>query len=85
MKFVDHLKIIANHSWICVSFRILKCKDFYAILCVTKEATDTELKKAYRRLALQMHPDKNKAPGATEAFKGEILLFLVYQQQFIIY
>ncbi|ESP03878.1 hypothetical protein LOTGIDRAFT_185246, partial [Lottia gigantea] len=50
--------------------RISKCKDYYEILCVTKEADDGELKKAYRKLALQMHPDKNKAPGATEAFKA---------------
>ncbi|XP_041363843.1 dnaJ homolog subfamily B member 14-like [Gigantopelta aegis] len=57
--------------------RILKCKDFYAILCVSKEATEIELKKAYRKLALQMHPDKNKAPGATEAFKAVGTAFAV--------
>lgn len=51
-------------------FRIKKCKDYYEILGVEKTATEIELKKAYRKLALQMHPDKNKAPGATEAFKG---------------
>lgn len=53
-----------------IFFRIKKCKDYYEILGVEKTATDIELKKAYRKLALQMHPDKNKAPGATEAFKG---------------
>lgn len=50
--------------------KIKKCKDYYEILGVEKTATDIELKKAYRKLALQMHPDKNKAPGATEAFKA---------------
>ncbi|XP_064602453.1 LOW QUALITY PROTEIN: dnaJ homolog subfamily B member 14-like [Liolophura sinensis] len=50
--------------------RVKRCKDYYEILCVKKDATEIELKKAYRKLALQMHPDKNKAPGATEAFKA---------------
>lgn len=50
--------------------RIKKCKDYYEILNVTKEATDTEIKKSYKKLALQLHPDKNKAPGASEAFKA---------------
>ncbi|XP_065063516.1 dnaJ homolog subfamily B member 14-like [Rhopilema esculentum] len=49
--------------------RIRKCKDFYEILNVSKNADEAELKKSYRKLALQFHPDKNKAPGATEAFK----------------
>lgn len=50
--------------------RIKKCKDYYDVLEVTKEATDTDIKKAYKKLALQLHPDKNKAPGSVEAFKA---------------
>lgn len=50
--------------------RIKKCKDYYEILMVTKEATDSEIKKSYKKLALQLHPDKNTFPGAGEAFKA---------------
>jgi curved DNA-binding protein CbpA len=49
--------------------RILRTKDYYDILEVPKESGDDVIKRAYKKLALKLHPDKNKAPGAEEAFK----------------
>lgn len=76
-------------------FFIFSCKDYYEVLKVSKDATDTDIKKSYKKLALVLHPgilsipntkshedfriisfdwfislDKNRAPGAAEAFKA---------------
>ena len=55
---------MANQDWFD--------KDFYKILGVAKGVTDAELKKVYRKLARQFHPDSNPGDAKAEARFKEI-------------
>eukprot|EP00250_Pteridium_aquilinum_P023941 c2798_g2_i1 orf=167-565(+) len=62
-------------------------KDWYGILQVEPTADEAAVKKQYRKLALFLHPDKNKLVGAESAFKliGEASQVLSDKMQRLVY
>ena len=56
-------------------------RDFYKILGISKGATDDEIKKAYRKMAVKWHPDKNKSPEAEEKFKDIAMAYEVLKDK----
>lgn len=58
---------------VTVLVSVLQCvagePDYYKVLGLQKGATEKEIKKAFRTLALKYHPDKSKDPRAVEKFR----------------
>jgi|LauGreDrversion4_2_1035121.scaffolds.fasta_scaffold848235_2 DnaJ-class molecular chaperone len=48
---------------------VINKKDYYEILGVKKDATEEDIRKAYKKRAIKFHPDKNQSQLASEAFK----------------
>src|SRR5690349_25163546 len=44
-------------------------RDYYELLGVPRDASESEIKKAFRRLARELHPDVSEAPDAEERFR----------------
>ena len=44
-------------------------RDYYDVLGISRDATEEDVKKAFRKLALEFHPDRNRSEGAEDRFK----------------
>lgn len=48
----------------------MNSKDYYSLLKIDRSSTESDIKKAYRKLAMEFHPDVNTGIGAEEKFKA---------------
>lgn len=61
--------VLRGAYWRLLNLSMATKRDFYEVLGVSKSAGSDELKKAYRKLALEWHPDRNRAANASDKFK----------------
>ncbi|GFO07425.1 Dnaj-like protein subfamily b member 9 [Plakobranchus ocellatus] len=69
MKLQDNLVcVLAAYCALALYCQVEAGEDLYKILGVKRDATDKQIKRAFRKLALKYHPDKNKDPDAKDKF-----------------
>jgi DnaJ-related protein SCJ1 len=71
MARISLVKLLALLIFACAIFQVYCGKDYYEILGISRDASASQIKKAYRKLALQYHPDKH--PGAENQKRFEEL------------
>lgn len=66
-QFFTTSELLCTSDEIMAPVRVTE--DYYAVLKVSRDATEALISKQYKILALKIHPDKNPGPGATAAFQ----------------
>ena len=65
----DNLILLVTAAFSILVIDLAFAKDYYKILGVPRDANDRQIKKAFRKLAVKYHPDKNKAKDAEAKFR----------------
>ena len=69
------MKLNVEYLYVTIACTFIKelavsaSKDYYSILGVSRNANEREVKRAFRKLAVKYHPDKNKEPDAEKKFR----------------
>ncbi|KAF3670493.1 putative receptor-like protein 12-like [Capsicum annuum] len=81
LENISQLLAVCNVHCSAQNNRVGSERDWYGILQLDRSSDEATIKKQYRRLALMLHPDKNKLPGAEAAFKLIVEAHMVLSDQ----
>jgi len=75
-----------SHAWDQVDMEIFDLYEevngtFYELLGLSQSATTSEIRKSYRKLSLSLHPDRNKADNAEEAFRQLVAVYEILKDK----